>query len=245
MKIDRRSVYNRIVSEAKKRKRVLKKHDVRKNELLDIAQRLFDENGYDATPISAVLEAAGVAKGTFYHYFKSKEDLLDCLVARTTDHVVDEIRRSVSAPGLTALEKASLFFVASGRWKAANTTSLLALVRPMFSDENLLLRQRMNRRTQEQAGAILFEIVRQGIAEGSFHTDYPEEAVEMVMGLGFALQEKGGALLFSLAEHPENWALMTRRVASYQDAVERVLGIPAGSLRFADERSAQAFRPGD
>jgi len=233
------------VSEAKPLKRIVKKHDVRKNELLDVAQRLFDENGYEATPVSAVLDAAGVAKGTFYHYFKSKEDLLDCLVARTTDLIVKEIRKAVSDQGLSAIEKANLFFVASGRWKVANATSLLTLVRAMFSDENLLLRQRMNRRTQEQAGAILVDIVRQGVEEGSFHTDYPEEAVEMVMGLGFALQEKGGALLLSLAEHPENWALMMRRVASYQDAVERVLGIPAGSLRFADERSAQAFRPGE
>jgi len=233
------------VSEAKPLKRIVKKHDVRKNELLDVAQRLFDENGYEATPVSAVLDAAGVAKGTFYHYFKSKEDLLDCLVARTTDLIVKEIRKAVSDQGLSAIEKANLFFVASGRWKVANATSLLTLVRAMFSDENLLLRQRMNRRTQEHAGAILVDIVRQGVQEGSFHTDYPEEAVEMVMGLGFALQEKGGALLLSLAEHPENWALMMRRVASYQDAVERVLGIPAGSLRFADERSAQAFRPGE
>ena len=144
-------------------KRVIKKHDVRKNELLDVSQRLFSERGYEVTPISAILEVAGVAKGTFYHYFKSKEDLLDCLVDRITRRIVEEVRSQVTQPGLTALERLNRSFLASARWKEANWESLWAVVQPIFREENLPLRWKMNRRTRELMVPLFADIVRQGI----------------------------------------------------------------------------------
>lgn len=46
------------------------------NRIIDAALRLFSEKGYEATTVTEITEAAGVAKGTFFNYFKAKEDLL-------------------------------------------------------------------------------------------------------------------------------------------------------------------------
>ena len=62
--------------------RISKDYDVRKQEFLDAAQKLFYEQGYDQTSVNTIIDAVGVSKGTFYHYFKSKEDLLDALAER-------------------------------------------------------------------------------------------------------------------------------------------------------------------
>lgn len=223
-------------------KRIVKEHDVRKKELLDICQQLFNERGYEATPISAILEAAGVAKGTFYHYFKSKEDLLDCLVERITHRIVEEVRAQIHQPGLTAIERLNHSFVASARWKAANWDSLWALIRPIFRDENLPLRWRMNRRTRQLMVPLFAEIVRQGIGEGVFDTEYPTEAADLILGLGFAFQESGFELILALPEHPEYAEIIVRRTACYKDAVERVLGAPRGSLQIDAGGSLDRFR---
>jgi TetR/AcrR family transcriptional regulator, cholesterol catabolism regulator len=42
--------------------------------LIGVATELFAANGYEATAIPAVLQAAGVSRGAFYHHFESKED---------------------------------------------------------------------------------------------------------------------------------------------------------------------------
>ncbi len=223
-------------------KRIVKEHDVRKKELLDISQQLFNERGYEATPISAILAAAGVAKGTFYHYFKSKEDLLDCLVERITHRIVEEVRGPVSQPGLNAIERLNHSFIASARWKAANWDSLWALIRPIFREENLPLRWKMNRRTRQLMVPLFAEIVRQGIEEGVFDTEFPEEAADLILGLGFAFQENGFELILSLREHPEYAEIIARRTACYKDAVERILGAPRGSLQLDAERSLDRFR---
>lgn len=56
------------------------KGEKRKQELLQIAYRLFLSKGYEETSIDEIIEEAQIAKGTFYYHFKSKEALLEALI---------------------------------------------------------------------------------------------------------------------------------------------------------------------
>ena len=67
--------------------RIVKEADVRKNEILDAAGILFSEKGYDNTSVTDIMNAVGIAKGTLYHHFKSKEDIMDALIKRQTDAI--------------------------------------------------------------------------------------------------------------------------------------------------------------
>lgn len=53
--------------------RVTKEPEVRKQEILDTALKLFGENGYEKTSITDIAKAIGVAQGLCYRYFPSKE----------------------------------------------------------------------------------------------------------------------------------------------------------------------------
>ena len=55
----------------------MKKGEKRKLELVQIAYRMFLTKGYENTSVDEILEEAGIAKGTFYYYFESKELLLE------------------------------------------------------------------------------------------------------------------------------------------------------------------------
>lgn len=62
--------------------------EVRREEILDAASRVFGERGYHATTVADLIRAAGVSRGTFYLYFQSREavlhELLDRLIVRLT-----------------------------------------------------------------------------------------------------------------------------------------------------------------
>lgn len=60
----------------KQRTRREEQAEWRRNQLLDTALRLFGEKGVENTSIKDIAEAAGVAQGLVYHYFRNKEDLL-------------------------------------------------------------------------------------------------------------------------------------------------------------------------
>ena len=79
--------------------RVVKTHQERKNELLDTAQMLFYKNGYESTSVADVIDAVNIAKGTFYHYFKSKRELLDQIIARVAQNIDDIIDKVLAEAG--------------------------------------------------------------------------------------------------------------------------------------------------
>ncbi|MDF2532153.1 MAG: TetR family transcriptional regulator [Clostridia bacterium] len=62
--------------------RITKEYDERRNEILDTAEKLFHAKGYEKCTVNDILKEISIAKGTFYHYFRSKEEVLDAIVSR-------------------------------------------------------------------------------------------------------------------------------------------------------------------
>ncbi len=58
------------------------KGELRKNQILDYSKRIFSEKGYHETYVEEVIKEARVGKGTFYRYFKNKEDLFISLLIK-------------------------------------------------------------------------------------------------------------------------------------------------------------------
>jgi AcrR family transcriptional regulator len=71
------------------RKRVTKSPDERRQDLLDAALSVFAAKGIPRTTVADIAEAAGVAKGTFYLYFDSKENLVGALKEGFVDEILD------------------------------------------------------------------------------------------------------------------------------------------------------------
>jgi AcrR family transcriptional regulator len=70
------------------RKRVAKRPDERRVEIMDAAVGVFGRKGIARTTVADITEASGVAKGTFYLYFDSKEHLLGALKERFVDDIL-------------------------------------------------------------------------------------------------------------------------------------------------------------
>src|SRR5512141_613459 len=63
----------------------------RKVELIDAAERLFSAKGYGETAVSDIVHDLNVAQGTFYYYFKSKEDILKAVIEHDLQTMRDEV----------------------------------------------------------------------------------------------------------------------------------------------------------
>ena len=71
--------------------------EVRLDELMNAAERLFLDKGVESTTINEIVEAAQVAKGTFYHYFSSKNEIQEALGKRYTDQFLASLETAVGA----------------------------------------------------------------------------------------------------------------------------------------------------
>jgi AcrR family transcriptional regulator len=54
-------------------------------DIVDSARKLFYEHGYDGTSFTQIVDATGLFRGNIYHYFKSKDDILEAVVERYLD----------------------------------------------------------------------------------------------------------------------------------------------------------------
>jgi len=226
---------------------VSKDYDVRLGEFLDAAQRLFMERGYEETPIAAIIDAVGVSKGAFYHYFSSKEDLLDAITERAAAQGLERIRVIADDPGLSALDKLNRVFAASLAFKAQNRGVIVTILKVMYDDKNLRLRKRMEDRSIEVNAPLIAGILAQGRDEGAFSLDYPEETAALVLRLGSAMVERIAAEAIALADGSgrgngdgsRSQATARERVLaamrSYREAMNRILGATPGGIAFNED----------
>lgn len=67
------------------------KAELRKKQILDVSTKIFSEHGYHETHVEAIIKVARVGKGTFYRYFKNKEDLFVSVLQRFLDRWEEEV----------------------------------------------------------------------------------------------------------------------------------------------------------
>lgn len=214
--------------------REVKEHDERLNEILNSARKFFFTAGYDSTSISTIINDIGIAKGTFYHYFNSKQDLLMQVVERITDEVLEVVRPLLSDDSLNAFQKFERFFTDAGNWKLENKEQLLELMRIIYRDENIVLLHRMNERSIEKTSPLLAEVISHGRDEGHFNTAYPNEAAEIIMYMGVGLATQLRTIILEGRRDKVSLEYANLKVSAYERAVERILGAPDGSLTLID-----------
>ena len=72
--------------------RTVKKPEIRRQEIIQAAHKIFSTKGYEKTTMKDVMDELEIAKGTIYHYFKSKEDLFEAVVDQTVDYYIANLK---------------------------------------------------------------------------------------------------------------------------------------------------------
>ena len=85
--------------------RIVKTAEERKNEILDVAEQLFAEKGFDNASTNDIIKRIGIARGTLYHHFGSKEEILDALVERMTRDAIARSKAVVSDKNRPLLDR--------------------------------------------------------------------------------------------------------------------------------------------
>ena len=157
--------------------RIVKEAEERKEEILDAAEKLFGTKGFDHTSTNDILEAVGIARGTLYYHFKSKEEILDGVIERISNRLMSDagkVIRDTELPVLERLTKAIL---------ALNVESEIGheVMEQVHRPQNALMHQKMQQQLLDGITPLFTELVEEGVRQGICHTDYPGEVVEMTL----------------------------------------------------------------
>ncbi len=225
--------------------RISKDPHERRSELIACAQNLFYANGYEKTSVSDIVNEVGVAKGTFYYYFDSKQAILEAMVDELIAYSVALIRPIIDDPTLNATEKWNKAFRIVGSWKADRKSEMIALMQMMQSDENVLLRYKIHMRTVENIAAELARVVDQGVDEGVFNTEFGEDSARIALASSLSLADMMYDLMLSPEKYEDPAAVARQKLSAVQTAIERVLGAEPGSLPLADQHVFDVWFSGE
>ena len=86
-----------------------KTKEERRNEIIETAGKLFEEKGYEQTQVQDIVNEIGVAKGLFYYYFKSKDEVMEELADRYADAIIDAVNELIDKD-LSTFDKINRIF---------------------------------------------------------------------------------------------------------------------------------------
>lgn len=206
--------------------RIVKKFEDRRADIVKAARRLFQTKEYDKTTMQDVMDALGIAKGTIYHYFKSKEALLAAVIEDIVDQSVNHMQTLVKEAKGNALQKMKLL-VKTGGIAEENKTLLDHLHRP----GNEAMHTRLLAAALIKQAPLYAELIQQGCDEGIFTTEAPLECAEFILS--------GIQFLTDMGIYPWSQADLNRRILAFPKLIEQQLQAPPGSFKFLAEQMKQ------
>lgn len=197
--------------------RTIKKHGDRKAEILDASQKLFYKKGYENSTINDILKSIGIAKGTFYHYFESKEEVLDEIINRYRDIIVKRAEKVIYSDADPTEKLIGVFAAMQIKDQVDD-----AMLDDLHRAENILLHHKILNQLVRSVAPILVKVIEEGIAKKIWICRYPLEYMQIFLAASLSLTDEG---IFEMEEDAQ-----TKIMAALISILERMLEVPEDSF---------------
>jgi AcrR family transcriptional regulator len=205
--------------------RIVKKADERRKEIITASRELFQTTDYESTTIQAVMEKLKIAKGTIYHYFASKDELLEAVVEDLIDEDLRKKKKLMNSRRFKSLD-------ALGKLRALATADTIAedneqILDGLHSSGNTVMHVRQLGRYLTMLAPYYASIIQEGCDQGTFRTNHPLECAEFILA--------GIQFLTDVGFYPWSEAQLARRMEAFPSLIEAQLAAPKGSFSFLAE----------
>jgi AcrR family transcriptional regulator len=161
-----------------------KKKALTRQTIIDAAGKLFSVNGFDATSIDEICQAADVVKGTFYYHFKSKEDLVIELRREMTEQLEEFVASELDS-GNSPLDILRALMIKDARWTEQNEELSVIFVSQIYMNRAASLKN-PDTPPSRLRGALrrpVSTVVEAAQQAGQLRADVnPDELTEMIFG---------------------------------------------------------------
>lgn len=201
-------------------KRVVKKPEIRRQEIMDAAKKLFDKEGYAKTSVDSIIQKAGIAKGTFFYYFKTKRDILEALVLQTISEMEEYLNSIIEKQDLNAIQKLKLIFRGPEKKKITSSKVMEIIHHP----ENRELQENLNIQTILKIAPLILRVFEEGKKERVFSRSPTLENIQLFLAASLFILDSG---LF-------DWPSKTRVkfLKHLEEMMEGMAGVKPGTLSF-------------
>lgn len=204
--------------------RVVKKPEERRREIISASRSLFLKQDYENTTMQDVITKLQIAKGTAYHYFKSKEELLEAVIEDMVAEYISVVEMALNECQGNALDKIRIL-IAVGRIAPRQMDTVDNLHRP----GNMGMHVRLLAVTLSRLAPLYASVISQGCEEGLFRTEHPLECAEILLA--------GIQFITDIGCYPWCQHDLERRARAIPALIENQLHAPKGTFNFMLEQN--------
>ncbi|SEV83659.1 TetR/AcrR family transcriptional regulator [[Clostridium] fimetarium] len=198
--------------------KAIKEGEVRKREILVTARELFIKKGYEQTSINDILKIVDIAKGTFYYYFASKEEVLEAIILDIVEEGARRAQMILKDKSIPLVNRIMMAIMAQApEFEGSNE-----IAEELHKVENAKLEQLYLKAMLKRMTQVLQEPVLEGIERDVFHMDYPMEGIESILLLGH--------MMFDCDVFQWKTEDFPRKIKAFLCNAERIMGTSVGEL---------------
>ena len=198
--------------------RIVKDGDERRKEILHVARTFFIQNGYENTSINDILKQIGIAKGTFYYYFASKEEILESIIKEIVEEGIykaNHILKDESIPLVLRIVQSIMVQKPDFEGQEVIRDQIHHVDNPRL--ERLYMKYML-----QQVKVTLLPTIMEGINQGIFNTPYPEEALESTLLMGH--------LFFDINVYEWDELSFQKKITTFLYQIERIFEAKPGTF---------------
>ena len=188
-----------------------------------MAEELFVTKGYDKTSTNDILDRIGIARGTLYYHFKSKEDILNAMIERINTSLIARAQTIASDASIPVIDR----FVITIAGLKVDSEIGQEIIDQVHKPQNALMHQKMQKNLIEGIVPVIVRLVEEGKSQGIFNMNYPAETIEMLILYSGTVFDDG---------YDQQGERADKRIEAFLYNTERLLGAKAGSVQKAMSR---------
>lgn len=212
----------------------MKKGDLKKIQILDAAEKLFFEKGYEQTSIQDILDALSLSKGGFYHYFDSKQSMLGEICERRAMNRYEKLTGELYLSRRSPIDKLNLLLRQVNLFETESTQFAALILKICYQERDAAIREHTRRIAIEKLTPFINDVVGEGLEDGILHTRYPVDIGRLALMLAWDVDDAACAMLAKDPDNPECIIPIMEMLNAYRESVETLLGAPFGTLEIFD-----------
>ena len=212
----------------------MKKGEMRKEAIMRTAEKLFFEAGYAETSIQDILDALSISKGGFYHYFDSKNALLEEICRERSARDIERIRAELFSGKFSPVQKLNLLLGALHLFDREDARFVAMVLKVSYVDGDVHFRDQMRTYMQDNLRMMVDDVLREGMADSSFFTRNPGQLGRILLMLGYDVNDEVCRILAAEHENPECVIAIIDLLDAYRESVENLCGARFGSISLFD-----------
>ena len=212
----------------------MKKGTIRREQIIETAERLFYSKGYEKTSVQDILDELSLSKGGFYHHFESKLQVLEAICARQGEKDREALERAFEEKAGSAVDQLNEIFDRCGLWRGDRMDFAGLMIRVGYRGGSFQLRDTMRRVMLDAALPLVNDAVRAGLEENIFFTRFADEIGELIMQLFANITDEIAFYLAAPEENAMPLGDILGHLEAYRASIETLLNAPFGSIRLYD-----------